>query len=142
MYPMVRRISSGCVAASSPFTLARPDVGVNSPHSIQSCRFPAPFGPRIEDLALLHVERHVVLRHETSERLHEIINSTEFANAPLPPPRDRLDERAFERRRPGLRLHRSGRATDQLALVHQPHAIAPFGLVQIRRRHENRDPVS
>src|ERR1039458_8897051 len=35
MYPMLRRMSSGCDATSNPFTDPRPDVGVSRPHNIR-----------------------------------------------------------------------------------------------------------
>src|SRR5580704_10657209 len=47
MYPMLRLISSDCVATSNPATVALPEVGPINPHRIRIVvDFPAPFGPR------------------------------------------------------------------------------------------------
>ena len=101
-----------------------------------------------EDFALGHLQRDVVHGHERAEGLHQVVDfhrpavavhacaacaSTVWMvlmNAP-----SRLADA-------GLPLHVfRRRAADQLALVHQAHAVAALGLVQVGGGHEDGDAV-
>src|SRR5471030_2799926 len=156
IYPMLRRISSGCSATSMPLTRARPEVGVSSPHRMRmAVDFPAPFGPRNPKISPFFTcsERWSTATNAPNAFTRSSISTASGTGLLACPSSlimsfkplrlmDRLDERALHIGRSRFAFHRIGRrAADQFAPVQQPHAVASFRLVQVRRGHENRDPV-
>src|ERR1035437_7804796 len=141
---MVRRISSGSVATSKPLTDALPEVGVKSPHNMRmAVDFPAPLGPRKPKISPFSTasETWSTATNEPNFLTRSRI-STEIMPSPALPRHEWSDERAFQIGRPGFGFHDfRRRAANQFSLVHQPHAIATLGFVQVGGGHDNGDSV-
>jgi len=77
---MVRRISSGFLATSNPFTEALPDVGVNRPHNMRiTVDFPAPLGPRNPKISPFSTARETSsTATKRAEFLHQVAGLYEF----------------------------------------------------------------
>src|SRR6476469_6249574 len=138
---MLRRISSGWDATSKPLTDPRPDVGVRSPQRIRMVvDLPAPLGPRKPKISPFATWSETwSTATKSPKRLTRSSISTPIADrsgrSATRDPLDvvnGLDEGGFHGFRGGGALQFFGSfAADQLASVHQAHAITPLGFIQV-----------
>src|SRR5512140_2680956 len=134
---------SGSRATSKPLTVARPSVGASSPQRIRMVvDFPAPLGPRKPKISPAATSSDTWSTATKSPKrftrpLVMTVGSDTRGGLLFA---DLGDKRFFERRRisAGQLLERGRRvAADQAAAVQPSHAVAAFGLVQVRGGYEN-----